>query len=86
MNTSSSSNAHAAAHRAMALAVLRGKSSLPVRLSGYNHHRAIQRAIESQSDAGSWLEKPDSDAWADACEEIAAGQKSQLVRALEVSQ
>lgn len=74
------SKIRAAAHRAMALAALRSKSSLAVRLNRYNHHRAIQRALEAQADACDWLENLEGDAWADACEEIAAALKAKEVR------
>ncbi len=74
------SKIRAAAHRAMALAALRSKSSLAVRLNRYNHHRAIQRSLEAQADACDWLENLEGDAWADACEEIAAALKAKEVR------
>ena len=48
MTTRNPSKARASAHRAMALAALRSNSSLSVRLNRYNHHRAIQRALEAQ--------------------------------------
>lgn len=38
----------AAAHRAMALAALRSRSSLSVRLSRYNNHMAIARSLEDK--------------------------------------
>lgn len=38
----------AAAHRAMALAALHADSSLSVRLSRYDHHIGIARALEAQ--------------------------------------
>lgn len=38
----------AAAHRAMALAALRSRSSLSVRLTRYNNHMAIARSLEDQ--------------------------------------
>lgn len=79
MNTRNPSKARAAAHRAMALAALRSNSSLAVRLNRYNHHRAIQRALEAQHDACDWLENLEGDAWADACEEIAAALEAQEV-------
>ncbi|GLK90042.1 hypothetical protein [Pseudomonas turukhanskensis] len=79
MTTLTPSKIRAAAHRAMALAALRSNSSLSVRLNRYNHHRAIQRALEAQADACDWLESLDGDAWADACEEIAAAQKAKAV-------
>lgn len=74
------SKIRAAAHRAMALAALRSKSSLTVRLNRYNHHRAIQRSLEAQADACDWLENLEGDAWADACEEIAVALKAKEVR------
>lgn len=73
------SKARAAAHRAMALAALRSTSSLAVRLNRYNHHRAIQRSLEAQADACDWLENLEGDAWADACDEIAAALKAKEV-------
>ncbi|PPV42048.1 hypothetical protein [Ectopseudomonas oleovorans] len=73
------SKIRAAAHRAMALAALRSKSSLAVRLNRYNHHRAIQRSLESQADACDWLESLEGDAWADACEEIATALKARTL-------
>ncbi len=73
------SKARAAAHRAMALAALRSTSSLAVRLDRYNHHRAIQRSLEAQANACDWLESLEGDAWADACEEIAASLKAKEV-------
>jgi len=73
------SKARAAAHRAMALAALRSTSSLAVRLNRYNHHRAIQRSLEAQANACDWLENLEGDAWADACEEIAASLKAKEV-------
>ena len=79
MTTRNPSKARASAHRAMALAALRSNSSLSVRLNRYNHHRAIQRALEAQTDACDWLENLEGDAWADACEEIAAALKAKEV-------
>ncbi|MDY1059633.1 hypothetical protein SOJ69_20990 [Pseudomonas aeruginosa] len=79
MTTRNPSKARASAHRAMALAALRSNSSLAVRLSRYNHHRAIQRSLEVQTDACAWLENLEGDAWADACEEIAAALKAKEV-------
>lgn len=81
MHTRNPSKARAAAHRAMALASLRSNSSLAVRLNRYNHHRALERALEAQpqGDAIDWLESLDGDAWADACEEIAAALKAKEV-------
>lgn len=73
------SKIRAAAHRAMALAALRSTSSLAVRLNRYNHHRAIQRSLEAQANACDWLESLEGDAWADACEEIAAALKAKEV-------
>lgn len=73
------SKIRAAAHRAMALAALRSTSSLAVRLNRYNHHRAIQRSLESQADACDWLESLEGDAWADACEEIATALKARTL-------
>ncbi|RQA11339.1 hypothetical protein [Pseudomonas aeruginosa] len=75
MTSRNPSKARAAAHRAMALAALRSDSSLAVRLNRYNHHRAIQRALEAQPNACDWLENLEGDAWADACEEIASALK-----------
>ncbi len=40
------SKARAAAHKAMALAALRSRSSLSVRLSRYNSHMTKARALE----------------------------------------
>ncbi|MGP3867945.1 hypothetical protein ACTWOS_07910 [Pseudomonas aeruginosa] len=79
MTTCNPSKARVAAHRAMALAALRSNSSLAVRLNRYNHHRAIQRSLEAQSNACAWLENLEGDAWADACEEIAAALKTKEV-------
>ncbi len=79
MTTRNPSKARASAHRAMALAALRSNSSLAVRLNRYNHHRAIQRSLEAQADACAWLENLEGDAWADACEEIAAALKAKEV-------
>ncbi len=79
MTTRNPSKARASAHRAMALAALHSNSSLAVRLNRYNHHRAIQRSLEAQSDACAWLENLEGDAWADACEEIAAALKAKEV-------
>lgn len=39
-------SAHAAAHKAMALAALRANSSLTTRLARYNHHMAQARSLE----------------------------------------
>ncbi|EIU3225953.1 hypothetical protein L4O92_002095 [Pseudomonas aeruginosa] len=75
MTTRNPSKARVAAHRAMALAALRSNSSLAVRLNRYNHHRAIQRSLEAQSDACAWLENLEGD----ACEEIAAALKAKEV-------
>lgn len=75
MTSRNPSKARAAAHRAMAFAALRSDSSLAVRLNRYNHHRAIQRALEAQPNACDWLENLEGDAWADACEEIASALK-----------
>ncbi len=74
------SKVRVAAHRAMALAALRSNASLSVRLNRYNHHRAIQRTLEARLDACDWLESLEGDAWADACEEIAAALKAGEVR------
>lgn len=81
MSTRNPSKARAAAHRAMALAALRSNSSLAVRLNRYNHHRAIQRSLEAQPNACDWLENLEGDAWADACEEIAAAQNARALEA-----
>ncbi|SDK68176.1 hypothetical protein SAMN05216189_104719 [Pseudomonas delhiensis] len=84
MHTRNPSKARAAAHRAMALAALRSNSSLSVRLARYNHHRAIQRALEARPNACDWLENLEGDAWADACEEIAAALRARALEAQEV--
>jgi len=81
MTSRNPSKARAVAHRAMALAALRSNSSLAVRLNRYNHHRAIQRALEAQPNACDWLENLEGDAWADACEEIAAALKARALNA-----
>lgn len=39
----------ASAHRAMALAALRADSSLSTRLSRYNHHMSVARALEADA-------------------------------------
>ncbi|HCF3653849.1 TPA: hypothetical protein NIC94_003070 [Pseudomonas aeruginosa] len=70
------SKVRVAAHRAMALAALRSNASLSVRLNRYNH----PRALEARLDACDWLESLEGDAWADACEEIAAALKAGEVR------
>ena len=45
------SKVRALAHRRMALAALHADSSLATRLSRYNHHMAIVRALEAQGGA-----------------------------------
>lgn len=48
MHTLNPLKIRAVAHRAMALAALRSRSSLSVRLSRYNNHMAISRSLEAQ--------------------------------------
>lgn len=51
MHALSPSKIRAYAHRRLALAALRAKSSLSVRIARYNHHAEIARALEAQGGA-----------------------------------
>jgi len=51
MTTLIASRIRAMAHRRMALAALHADSSIAARLSRYNHHMALVRALEAQGGA-----------------------------------
>lgn len=51
MHALTPSKIRAYAHRRLALAALRANSSLSVRLSRYNHHAEVARALEAQGGA-----------------------------------